>query len=359
MHPPSPRRFGLLAITAGLAALVAFAVPAHAQVSILPGQSANLGGTDSGGGPADGSQVTCRIGVFDVPCFFGFSTSFAAPADNTVHATHDALIAIGLGEPHVVTASIFDDFRIPGSPDDYVEVQLSVSYDLHVSLLGSAAYEAAGELSLVVEDVTSGTTQGVGAASLFRQDRSGDQGFTDVTTGREAYQIFAAYGNLELLLRRGRVYRVWFQAEGMGEQFVVGMATATSSATRRALVVHVDEDEVELLAIHDQDVKEQLDRIESKLDGIDQKLALLLRTQLEQTLANDRESRLTVLTDRKTEVCDAAQQSIDTSTSLNYGVKPKMQRMVDTALTYLDSNPKLAIALCQNAYRGAAFRAKL
>jgi hypothetical protein len=275
--------------------------------------------------------------------------SVAQADDNFVRARHNQMSGAGIGEPHVATARIYDDFRIPGSPDSFVPVLFSVTYDLFLSLLGSAAYECAGELSLVVEDVTSGTAIGVGSVSLFRQDRSGDQGFTDLTTGREVYQKSGEVGNLSLLLKRGRVYRVWFQVEAMGEQFIVGQSDDLVSATRRRLVVSVDEDEVE-----------QLDRIEAKIDGIVEALALIGRTQLEQTLVTHAESRLAVLhTDRLDEVCDTAQQAIDAATDAGYHVRAAAQALVDSALLLKASDPKRAVALCRNAYRKAAFARKL
>lgn len=343
--------------------LIGLAEPARAAVPVLPGQSVDLGGSDVGGG-ADGGDVTCTLGVVDVTCGFptglGFAGTTTEPADNFVVARHGAILGTGLGEPHLASARIYDDFTIPGPAESFVSVQISVSYDLFVSLLGSAAYEVAGELGLVVEDVTTGTAEGVGAASLFRQDRSGDQGFTDITTGREAYRIYHGRGNLQLLLRRGRTYRVWFQAEAMSEQFVVGKSETDTEATRRQMVVHVDEDEVDLLANHDRDVKQQLARIESKIDDVNEKLGLLLRTQLEQTLVTPREARLTVLhTDRMEEVCNAAQQAIDASDARGYRVKQSAQRLVDRAVGMMGSDPKQAVALCRNAYQSAAFPRKL
>jgi cell division septum initiation protein DivIVA len=188
-----------------------------------------------------------------------------------------------------------------------------------------------------------------------------------VTTGRETYVIDDARDSLRLLLRRGRTYRVWFQAEAMGEQFVVGQSKAITEATRRRMVVRVDEDEVDLLATHDsdmkeqlathdEDVKEQLDRIEAKIDDINEKLSLVLKTQLEQTLVAPKESRLTVLyTDRLDEVCDTAQEALDDSEGLGYRVKQHAQRLVDRARAMAGHDPKQAVALCKNAYQSAAF----
>jgi hypothetical protein len=164
---------------------------------------------------------------------------------------------------------------------------------------------------------------------------------------------------------------VWLTLEVMGEQFVVGQSKQFAEATLRRLIVQVDEDEVEQLATHDQDVKsqiaqhdedvkEQLDRIEAKIDELGNKLALIQRTQLEQTLVARDESRLTVLhTDRMGEVCDAAQQAIDASSDLGYRVKQSAQSRVDQALAIQDTDPKRAVTLCRDAYRSASFKNKL
>ena len=363
MSHPIPHRFRALSLSLAcvLPTLAGFAVPALAQVDILPGQSATLGGSEAGGA-ADGGFVNCEIGGAGVACNLAeYLFTVAQPENNFVRARHNQLFAgTGIGEPHVAAASIHDDFRIPGPPDHVVSVQISVSYDLFVSILGSAAYEGAGELTLSVQDVTDGAPVSIGSTSLFRQDRSGDQGFTDITTGREAYRISQAAGSLSLELRRGRVYRVWFTAEVMGEQFVVGQSDQLASATRRRLIVQVDEDEVEKLAQHDQDVKQQLDRIEGKIDGIVDKLALIERTQLEQTLVADGESRLSLLhTDRTQEVCDAAQDAIDASEGLGYRVKERAQRLVHRGLALQASDPKRAVKLCRTAYRIGAYVNKL
>jgi hypothetical protein len=350
-----------------LPAFCSFAVPARAQTSIAPGQSATLSGTDVGA-EAEGGDLVCSTSCFLPEYLF----SSVQPEDNFVRARfNDMVIFTGLALPHVATARIRNDFEIPGPPDSVVLVQISATYDLFVSLLGSAAYEAAGELSLVVEDVTSGTPVAVGSVSLFRQDRSGDQGFTDITTGREVYDMTAAAGQLQLELRRGRVYRVWFVAEVMGEQFVVGNSDVRTTATLRRLVVQVDEDEVEQLAVHDEeikqqlathdgDVKEQLTRIEGKIDALGEQLALIQRTQLEQTLVARDESRLTVLqTDRLEEVCEAASKAIEASGDLGYRVKQAAQKLLDEGLAAQASDPKRAVALCRDAYRTAAYKRKL
>jgi hypothetical protein len=362
MPPPIPIRLRDLGapIACALLVVAGLAPSARAQVNVLPGQSVTLGGTEVGGS-ADGGFVSCEIGGVAVSCDLPqYDFTVAQPDNYFVRARHNQNIGTGIGEPHQAAASIHDDFRIPGPPDDIVSVQVSASYDLFLSLLGSAAYEGAGQLVLSLEDVTDATPVPLGSTILFRQDRSGDQGFTDVTTGREAYRIDGDVGSLSLELRRGRVYRVWFTVEVLGEQFVIGQSDQFTSASLRRLIVQVDEDEVEQLAVHDQDVKEQLDRIEAKIDDLADKVGLIQRTQLEQTLVARDESRLTVLhTDRMEEVCDAAQRAIDASSGLGYRVKQKAQRQVDQALAVQGGDPKQAVALCRNAYRSASYGRKL
>ena len=332
-----------------LLALAGPAAPAHALVEILPGQYVTLGGSDTGSA-GNGGEVSCAVSFVDVSCLLPeFVFSSAQPNDNFVRARHNRFAASGLGEPHVATARIYDDFAIPGSPDSFVPVLFSVAYDFDLSLVGAAAYECSGEVSLIVEDVTSGTLIGVGSASLFRQDRSGDQGFTDLTTGREIYRKEREVGSLSLLLRGGAPIACGSQVETMGEQFVVGNTDSLLSATLRRLVVSVDEDEIE-----------QLNRIEAKIDEFVNALALIKRTQLEQTLVAPGESGLTVLhTDRLDEVCDAAQQAIDASAGLGYLVRRRAQYLVDAALPLKASDPKRAVKLCRDAYRIAAFGPKL
>jgi hypothetical protein len=334
-----------------LVGVVGLAAPAFAGVSVAPGQTVVLGGSDPGGGPADGSSLTCTIGTVDSGCGFptNFGASHADAGDNEVVADHNpGILNTGLGSPHVASAGIFDDFTIPGSPDDLVSVQFSASYDLSVRLLGSAAYQIGGELSLFVEDITTGTADGVGSTDLFKEERAGDQGFTDLTTGQEKFNIFHGIGHLQLMLRRGHTYRVWFQVETLSEQFVIGRTNVHADATRRRLTVRVDEDETE-----------QLDRIESKLDGINQKLDVLSKTQLEQTLAMPKADLTILQTDRLGEVCDAAQHAVDSSDSLGYRLKSTIQSQVDQGKALEASDPKRAVALCSLAYRSATSANKL
>jgi len=120
MRDPSPGFRSLArAIASTVLLLPCLAAPARAVVSILPGESAELGGSDGGGG-ADGGGVTCAIAGVSVSCNLGFSGSTADPGDNYLYANFDQFLGTGLGEPHVATARIRDDFAIPGSPDSFV-----------------------------------------------------------------------------------------------------------------------------------------------------------------------------------------------------------------------------------------------
>jgi hypothetical protein len=245
-------------------------MPARAAVSVPPGETHAFS-------RADGGKTECRVEGIPKNCTGRFrNTDFDAANKRVVADFASGVLNTGLGLPNVAHAAVYNDFSIPGSPDTVVDVQISVKYDFDGVMGGGGAYEVAGAAMLLVEDISASPARAAGSMELFRQDRSGDQGLTDISTGVETYILVGESASFQLKLRRGRTYRLWFSAEALAEILLVGTVQSSVMASWSQLSVTVDEDEVEQLDGHDADIKAVIDRhdadIKAELAEIKDKL---------------------------------------------------------------------------------------
>lgn len=244
----------------------------NVAVAIEPGEELSF--TNADGGATECRRLNTARGCNGVlnPFTANYDTS-----SNTVDASFDGIIATGIGLPNIASASIYNNFSLSGSPDNFVDVQISVTYDFQGSLFGGAAYETAVTVILKVEDITGSANKAIGSLELFRQDRSGDQGLTDLSVGGERYSLKDESAKFLVKLRRGRDYRIWFSVEALVEKFLVGKASAYANATRKDLTVRVDEDEVELMATNNETIDRTDKRqIEENLEAKNMIVSLIL-----------------------------------------------------------------------------------
>lgn len=206
---------------------------------------------------ADGGGVECRR-LQVVGCIPGVVTGSADAPGRAVFA-RSIVPVTGLGVPNYAKATIFNDFVIAGTPDRVVDVQVDVHFDYFSSFNVAALSKVEGTLSLSIEDITWGTPGiPVAAHTLVSQNRTSDQGLTDVAQGSENNNLSNSNAHFRAQLRRGHTYRLSFSAESLGEVSLLGVARSVVDAGWRRLAVTVDEDEVELLAEHDAAVRGQI-----------------------------------------------------------------------------------------------------
>lgn len=260
------RAIGLLA---GLAVLT-LGMPALAQEVVGPGESVSFVTATAGAESCRRGDVTFTCGVE----FLGETT--ARPGANEVETSARVNILPGsgghLGVPLYSEASISNDFFIPGPPDNIVTVHITVSYDFFGNFASAGMYALGNSLSLRVQDRSYGTF--VASQELVAMQRQGDQGFTDAALAQESSALPAQKAHFTVKLRRGGLYRLHFELQSSGVSFIAGFMRADAFAKWHILTVSVDEDEVEQLAIHDQDIKARLKGIEDDLEEIKK----LLRT---------------------------------------------------------------------------------
>jgi hypothetical protein len=214
-----------------------------AQLTINPGGTANIT-------TATGSGTACRIDAVAASCdILRFSGTDVVSSD-TVRARYDQLLP-AIGVPNYAAASLYADIVLPGPPDSVVDAQIATTFDFAGFLFGAGAYKGTATVSLHVTDITSGGSVPTASHTLFEQERSGDQGLTDVSAGGETQTLRGSTSTFRVTLRRGRTYRLTFEAEVLGEALIVGKVMSEATATWIRSAVTVDEDEVDLLAIHD------------------------------------------------------------------------------------------------------------
>lgn len=239
-------------------ALLFFAPDAGAAPELDPGDTFAFAAPDGG-------SRECRIEDSIGDCdnarwragLLGPQTNFD-PGLREVRAIFQPDARVGVGAANHASASLFNDFAISDG-DTLVAAQVSTTYDYESLLGGAAAYTIDVGLSLVVSDVTGGAPGVVvGSYTLIAEERSGDQGLTDVSAGAAATNLNAEGGGFTVWLRRGRTYRITFQAAAHGAQLVLGAPDAEVFARWRELRVSLDEDEVALLDQHDAEVKAAL-----------------------------------------------------------------------------------------------------
>jgi hypothetical protein len=254
--------------------------PASAQVTINPGGAANITAPTGG-------DTSCRINAASISCAILRFLGTDVVTSNTVRAHYEQLLP-AIGVPNYAAAGVYADIALPGPPNSFVDAQIATTFDFSGFLFGAGAYKGTATVSLHVTDITSGGSVPVASHTLFEQERSGDQGLTDVTAGGETQTLRGSTSTFRVTLRRGRTYRLTFEAEVLGEALIVGKVMSEATATWIRSAVTVDEDEVDLLAIHDTgmqsalaahdlavrtqvaqhdaDIKEELAEIRKKLD---------------------------------------------------------------------------------------------
>ena len=259
-----------------------------AQSSVSPGGAITVS-------VPSGSNTECRIADVSTPCILRFAGT--AAAGNTVRAAYNQTLP-NISVPNYAAASVYGDFVLSGPPGSFVDVQISTKFDFDGSLFGGGAYKSAATATLHVSDITGGGDTPVASHTLFEQERSGDQGFTDVSAGSEVQILRGDVSALTVTLKRGRTYRLTFEVEVLGEALIVGKTIADATATWHGSIVRVDEDEVDLLAehdtrvhttlaalsgqlaTHDEDVKRELAEIKDMLDEQRQQLEEIKRLLL-------------------------------------------------------------------------------
>ncbi len=258
-----------IGLLAGLAVLT-LGMPALAQEVVGPGESVSFVTATAGAESCRRGQVSLRR-FTALNCRTEFIGETAArPDDNEVETSVHLDYLPGspgrLGVPYYSEASVSNDFFIPGPPDNIVTVHITVSYDFFGNFASGGLYTLSNSLSLRVQDRSYGTF--VASQELVAMQRQGDQGFTDIALAQEREALPAQKAHFTVKLRRGGLYRLHFELQSSGVTFIAGLMRADAFAKWHILTVSVDEDEVEQLAIHDQDIKARLKGIEDDLAEI-------------------------------------------------------------------------------------------
>ncbi|HET9361416.1 MAG TPA: hypothetical protein VFO58_16805 [Vicinamibacterales bacterium] len=238
------RRSASIAVAFFILALF-YPQPCAAQVTINPGGTANIT-------TATGSGVACRIGDEPRSCNLSrFSGTEVSPGTNTVHAVYDQQ-APTIGEANYAAARLHADIELAGPPNSVVDVQIATTFDFDGAVSGAGAYKTTASASLHVTDITGSTALPVASHTLFQQERSGDQGPSpSIDVAGESQTLRNDASTFRVTLRRGRTYRLTFEAQVLGEALVVGAVSSEARATWIRSAVTVDEDEADLLSIHD------------------------------------------------------------------------------------------------------------
>lgn len=231
---------------------------------------------------ADGGFVECRANRSNRTCgSFGLVRPLQARfsrSGRSFDVSAKTPLNTGLGLPWIASAGIFNDFSIPG-PGTLVPVRVSVTYDYESQLLGAAAYAVSSEMQLTLADITAGAPGvQVGSTTLSSRERTGDQGFTDVSAGGQVDTLLRESGSLSLLLLRGRTYRITVAGSATAAALLVGDPSAALSAKWTQLGVHVDEDEFEALVDHDANMERLLRRHDSDIKAGQAEIIRLLLT---------------------------------------------------------------------------------
>jgi hypothetical protein len=225
---------------------------------------------------ADGGKKECRSANGTLPDTVScskplFSSTTFDPAHNTVRAIVSDTPITSFAAVRIATASVYNDFTIPGDFYHFVDAQITVTYDFFIGLAAFSAYTAGSTLSISVEDITDNIPVWIANETIDDGQRSGDQGFTDITGGEQIeYPRNQGY-TLNVKLRRGRTYRIWFQVESVAESDGLFVSSEGDAYWNR-LMVDLGADPVEQLAQHDADIKQQLSNLQGQLTDINDKL---------------------------------------------------------------------------------------
>jgi hypothetical protein len=217
---------------------------------------------------AENGQAGCRQAEIGVPCgnFLGETAGRPSTREVETSARIGNLQAAGfIGIPIYSTASVYNDFFIPGPPDgNMVDVQITVQYDFTGNILGGGMYAMSNSLALRVQDRTANAL--VARQEFVSMERQGDQGIElGVAAAQERSVLRGEIGHMLVKLRRGHHYRLHFELESSASTFIAGAMRADAFAKWNRLSVNVGEDEVELLDIHDQEVKAALLEVQSAI----------------------------------------------------------------------------------------------
>ena len=216
---------------------------------------------------AENGQGGCRQGSTSVACSNFLGETAARPATREVETSArigQLQMAGYIGLPIYSTASVYNDFFVPGPPDgNMVDVQITVQDDFTGNLAAAGIYAVSNSLVLRVQDRTANAL--VARQELVNMQRQGDQGVTDISGAQERSVLTGEVGHLLVKLRRGHHYRLHFELESSAVTFLLGAMRADAFAKWNRLSVNVGEDEVELLGIHDQEVKAALLGVQSTL----------------------------------------------------------------------------------------------
>jgi hypothetical protein len=220
---------------------------------------------------AENAQAGCRFGQDTVSCkqFLGETAARAATREVETSARFGVFsLNFPIGVPVYSTASVYNDFVIPGPPDgNMIDVQITVQYDFFGTFLSGGLYTLNNSLSLRVQDRTANAL--VARHELAKMERQGDQPITglDTSAAEERSVLTGEVGHFIVKLRRGHHYRLHFELESSAVSFLAGALRADAYAQWHRLSINVGEDQVELLEAHDQQVKAMLLGVEKSLLG--------------------------------------------------------------------------------------------
>lgn len=242
-----------------LALIVTIPDVAQAAPDVFPGETLVFATA------TDGTE-SCRKGSSSNPCGRLRDTEArATPAENKVFARTTNRIA-NPGFPLYATASVSNDFVIPGPPDDLVDVQISVRYDFSGTFLAASEYTLENVLQLRIQD--RGRGEIVASHSLAQMQRQGDQGLTDINFAEERADLVGEVAHFAVKLRRGGLYRLHFELQSSAVTFANANVRGNGTATFHWISVSVDEDEAEQLTGHDQAIKAELALLQADHDQL-------------------------------------------------------------------------------------------
>ena len=205
--------------------------------------------------------VECWIGFQPANCTSGrWHTNGTEPteaAGSRIRGNFSPNQPIDFGEANRAIAWLDYEFEIEG-PAGFVDTSIAVLYDLETWVEGSAAYAANTLLTMTLLDVSGPGQAFIGSQTLWDSNRQGDQGFDLPATGGEQHIFAAEVGHLEVVLARGRRYRVRITAQGSGSALLVAHVRAMTEATVRHVRVQAAPDVFSRVAEHDEQVRNAL-----------------------------------------------------------------------------------------------------
>lgn len=136
-------------------------------------------------------------------------------------------------------------------------------------------------------------------------------------------------------------------AIGIAQSNLELVAACDAAVTSEELAANYDRSK----ALHD-DLEAFRTEVETQLDALDEKWALVLRVLLERDLQWNSGPRMAVnYGERLKESCDATEQAILDAKALGYKVPARAEENLALARTLFTTDPKAALDLCRTAYR--------